>query len=311
MIWENDGFGNFSEHEVDSGKESHLGARTSDLDGDGDQDLISIAWDDFRFVHLWVNEASLETTPNTYTLEVNTVGSGTVLVVPDKVSYNPGETVQLTALPTQGWAFDSWNTDLTSSTNPATLVMDNNKVVKAAFFETDAETHTLGVDTVGNGTVLVNPNKTSYNPGETLQLTALPAQGWAFDSWSSYPADSANPTSLMEKSDNPLEFTIQEDTTLSATFTQDEYTLTINTVGSGSVKTEPKQTTYFYGDVVTMTAVADTSWSFSGWSGSATGNDNPEIITIQGNAAVTTTFTITFITNTNRLFLPLITKPNN
>lgn len=56
-IWVNDGQGNFTEKQVDAGKESHLGARAVDLDGDGDLDIVSIAWDDFGQVHLWRNDA--------------------------------------------------------------------------------------------------------------------------------------------------------------------------------------------------------------------------------------------------------------
>ncbi len=56
-VWENDGNGNFTEHVVSSGKESHLGAQVSDLDGDDDLDIVSIAWDDFQYLHLWRNDA--------------------------------------------------------------------------------------------------------------------------------------------------------------------------------------------------------------------------------------------------------------
>ncbi len=41
---------------VDTGKESHLGTQLADLDGDGDLDIISIAWDDFQFLHVWRND---------------------------------------------------------------------------------------------------------------------------------------------------------------------------------------------------------------------------------------------------------------
>jgi len=37
--------------------ENHLGARTVDLDGDGDLDLVGIAWDAFPFLHIWRNDA--------------------------------------------------------------------------------------------------------------------------------------------------------------------------------------------------------------------------------------------------------------
>ncbi len=55
-LFENDGTGLFREHTVSAGKENHLGARVFDLDGDGDPDIIGIAWDDYRFLHLWRNE---------------------------------------------------------------------------------------------------------------------------------------------------------------------------------------------------------------------------------------------------------------
>lgn len=42
---------------VSSGKESHLGARVFDMDGDGDLDILSIAYDNSEFLHLWRNDA--------------------------------------------------------------------------------------------------------------------------------------------------------------------------------------------------------------------------------------------------------------
>ena len=57
QIWENDGRGHFTEHLVDVGKESHLGAQTADLDADGDLDIVSIAWRNYKFLHLWRNDA--------------------------------------------------------------------------------------------------------------------------------------------------------------------------------------------------------------------------------------------------------------
>ena len=57
FILENDGKGNFTTHVIDHGKESHLGTRLYDLDGDGDLDIISVAWDSYKNLHLWRNDA--------------------------------------------------------------------------------------------------------------------------------------------------------------------------------------------------------------------------------------------------------------
>ena len=57
QIWINDGKGNFTEQLVDVGKESHLGAQTADLDADGDLDIVSTAWRNYKFLHLWRNDA--------------------------------------------------------------------------------------------------------------------------------------------------------------------------------------------------------------------------------------------------------------
>jgi hypothetical protein len=57
QLWKNDGQGHFTKQEIDRGKECHLGAQAFDMDGDGDLDIISIGWDQHRYVHLWRNDA--------------------------------------------------------------------------------------------------------------------------------------------------------------------------------------------------------------------------------------------------------------
>ena len=72
-------------------------------------------------------------TINTYTLAINVSGNGSVSKSPDKVSYNYGEVVTLTATPYQGYSFLGWGGALDGDTNPVQLTIDANKVVEASF----------------------------------------------------------------------------------------------------------------------------------------------------------------------------------
>jgi hypothetical protein len=77
---------------------------------------------------------------------------------------------------------------------------------------------------------------------------------------------------------------------LSIGTSQPRYTLTVNVVGDGVVGTSPNQASYLNGTVVTLTASAYQNWTFSGWSGNASGTANPINVSIAGNRAVTATF---------------------
>lgn len=57
QIWENDGNANFTEHVIDSLKESSNGAKLFDMDNDGDLDIATTGWYDHKHVHIWENKA--------------------------------------------------------------------------------------------------------------------------------------------------------------------------------------------------------------------------------------------------------------
>lgn len=57
QIWQNDSKGNFTKILIDTGKENHLGTRLFDLDNDGDLDIVGAAWDNYKYLHVWRNEA--------------------------------------------------------------------------------------------------------------------------------------------------------------------------------------------------------------------------------------------------------------
>ena len=140
---------------------------------------------------------------------------------------------------------------------------------------------TTEVGAGGGGTV--DPTGTHpYAEGTEVAITATPELGWTFSGWTGDGV--ADPNALTTT------VTMDADKTVTATFTQDEYTLTVNTVGDGSVAKDPDQATYHYGETVELTATPGTDWVFSGWSGDLSGSVNPQSVTMNGDRTVTATF---------------------
>lgn len=71
------------------------------------------------------------TPPGDYTLTVNTSGNGSVS--PNGGSYDSGESVTLTATPSNGATFSNWTGDASGSSNPLTITMNSNKNITAVF----------------------------------------------------------------------------------------------------------------------------------------------------------------------------------
>ncbi|MCB0130388.1 MAG: InlB B-repeat-containing protein, partial [Caldilineaceae bacterium] len=68
-------------------------------------------------------------------------------------------------------------------------------------------------------------------------------------------------------------------------------TLTLTTDGTGAIAANPDQPLYTCGDQVTVSATPAAGWAFSGWSGAASGTENPLTIAMDGNKSIQATFT--------------------
>ncbi len=221
-------------------------------------------------------------TPKEYALTVNIVGSGTVAKNPDQATYHYGDNVELTAYAATGWTFSGWSQDLTGTTNPSTVTIDETPEVTATFTQNDYVL-LVTINPPAGGSVVRNPDQATYHYGDTVELTAYAATGWTFSGWSQDLTGTTNPSTV----------TIDETPQVTATFTQNDYVLvvTINPPAGGSVGRNPSQATYHYGDTVELTAYAATGWTFSGWSQDLTGTTNPSTVTIDETPQVTATFT--------------------
>ena len=99
--------------------------------------------------------------------------------------------------------------------------------------------------------------------GTTVVLNATAPTGWVFSGWSGYYTSNVNPVSL----------TITATCRLRHLFTQSVYSLTTSITPSsldGSI-TSNASSSLHYGDVVVLTEIPSNGYTFSGWSGDASG----------------------------------------
>ena len=241
---------------------------SGDLSGSENPEEITIDSDKEVTAHFTINE---------FTLTIKIEGNGTVIKDPDQEEYEYGTTVELTAVPGNGWSFSHWDGDITGSENPVNITIDEDKEVTANF---SINYYTLAVDVEGQGEVNKDPDEDSYPYGTIVELTAIPDDNWDFSHWSGD----------ITGSENPKEILIDEDKEVTAHFSQNEFTLTVNVIGDGTVTKDPNQATYPYGTIVELTAIPDKGWLFDSWSGDLTGSENPKEIFIDEDKVVTANF---------------------
>ena len=198
-------------------------------------------------------------------------------------TYEKGTKVTVTATPDGEFVFDKWSDGNTD--NPREITVSSNLSLSASFVK---KKYALSVTVEGEGTVeeevIVqgSTSSTEYNSGTTVKLTATPSDEWVFSGWSGD----------IESTDNPIEVTVSEAKSITATFKLKQYDLTVTVEGEGTVSetivTQP--TLYDSGTVVKLEATPSDEWVFSGWSGDIESTDNPIEVTVSEAKSITATF---------------------
>ena len=169
---------------------------------------------------------------------------------------------------------------------PVTLTIsnpyDSSAVTQTVTVQPDSGYFVLStvVTPSAGGSVVRSPDQQAFLPGSEVTLTATPANGYTFSGWSGGGCSGTGDCTL----------TMNADTAVTATFAPIEYTLTVNSGSLGTVTRSPDQATYHYGDVVQLTAVPASTYSFSHWSGDLSGSSNPASVTIDGNKTINAVF---------------------
>jgi uncharacterized repeat protein (TIGR03803 family) len=245
---------------------------------------------------------------NEDTLTVTLAGDGTVTSTDGFINcpgmcshiYQHDAQVTLNATAAGGWNFSDWSGACTG-TGSCNVTMSQPQTVTANFSQLS---YTLTVTATGNGSVtsadgFINcPGTCShlYLSNTEVALTANPALGWSLNAWGG--ACSGN---------NPAcNVTMTGPESVSATFTQDSYMLTVSISGSGSVASTDSfihcpgtcSHTYLSLTPVTLNATPAQGWVFGGWSGPCLGTGSCSI-------TMTQTFVVGAVFSEAEQFVPL------
>jgi uncharacterized repeat protein (TIGR02543 family) len=212
-------------------------------------------------------------------------------------AYLNGTGVTLTAAPTAGHAFVGWSGAGCSGAGSCVVSMDAAKAVTATFDVTHALT--VGKADSGGGLVTSSPAGVTcgadcsepYANGSVVTLTAAPDGSSTFTGWSGGGCSGTGACTV----------TMSAATEVTASFARATFTLTAAVAGSGTgtIVSSPLgvscgadcSESYVGGTPVTLTATADPSSSFTGWTGACSGTAACAV-TMDGAKSVTATFTL-------------------
>lgn len=201
-------------------------------------------------------------------------------------SYVIGTSVTATATASSGYTFVNWTENGTAvSTSSSyqfiiignrTLVANYRAVPAAQFAVTLSSSPAAGGSTDGEG---------SYPSATSVTITSAKNTNYTFVNWTD------KTTGLVVSTSPNYTFVLTGNRAFVANFILNTYTLTVTAI-NGTVTKTPNMAGYNPGSLVTLTAVPSVGYVFTGWSGNASGNVNPLIITMNSNKNITANFAL-------------------
>jgi trimeric autotransporter adhesin len=145
----------------------------------------------------------------------------------------------------------------------------------------------------GGGTVRVSPlGSPNYEATATITLTAVPSAGYVFDRWSGSVAGIADLGQAI------VSFKMGDDSprVVTANFTPSDVQCSViaspQPDDAGSVRFQPAQPSggYSVNQSISVSAVAQTGYIFSRWTGDLAGSENPRTLLVSENKSITAIF---------------------
>jgi uncharacterized repeat protein (TIGR02543 family) len=197
---------------------------------------------------------------------------------------NVDASVTVKAIPGVGYVFANWTEGGTvlspdaSYTFPMnTATIKGNRTLAANF--TAQYTVTLSSLPLAGGTTTGGG---SYNSGASVTVSAIPSVGYTFTNWT----EAGTAVSALKD----YTFLLSANRVLVANFAINMYSLNI-TATNGTVAKVPNQTTFSHGTSVQLTATPNAGYTFTSWSGDATGTASPVTVIMNSDKNITANFT--------------------
>lgn len=218
------------------------------------------------------------------TTGVNLPGAGTVTPAGEN-TYDKGKTVEVTAAANEGFKFSHWSDGSSSTSAAITVTLNADTTLTANFVEEVAANLTLSATPLNPdmGEVIGTKNG-SHEPNTPVDITAVPYDGYEFVHWLK--------GEEVHSTEANLQFVLETDTVLVAVFKPviRYYELNALVNGGGTIETVFENKSYQEGTEITLKAVKNDGYTFTGWTGDITRSDETVTFTMDKNMTVVANF---------------------
>lgn len=201
-------------------------------------------------------------------------------------SYTIGASATVTATPNSGYSFVNFteNGTVVSTSSSFTFTVNGNRTL-VANFAINTFTVTATANPAAGGTVTKSPNQATHNSGSLVTLTATPNPGYTFVNFTE--------GTTVVSTNSSYSFNVTANRVLVANFTIKAFTLTVtsNPTNGGTVTKNPNQAAYDSASTVQLTATPNAGFTFTSWSGDASGSSNPLSVVMNSNKTIVANFT--------------------
>ena len=190
--------------------------------------------------------------------------------VSESGTYDYGSEIQISATPADGYGFVAWNDGNTD--NPRTIIVTEDITYTATFGTLRTITVLSADETMGTVS-----GSGIYVEGAQVEISAEAVEHYHFTQWND------------GSTDNPRTITVAGDSTFTASFAIDRFTITVESADE-TMGTVSESNTYDYGTEMQISATASEHYHFVQWNDGNT--DNPRTITVTEDATYRAEFAI-------------------